>query len=74
MPLQYSNPGALITTVSGIQSFRIAVHVNSIIAAPCRYVPQHDKLDGGGRAVLEAVDFRVRRIPVGFCLRFFVFL
>ena len=26
------------------------------------------------RAGLEAVGFRVRRLPVGFCLRFFVFL
>ena len=27
-----------------------------------------------GRAALEAKGFRVRRLPVGFCLRFFVFL
>ena len=27
-----------------------------------------------GRSGLEAVGFRVRRLPVGFCLRFFVFL
>ena len=26
------------------------------------------------RAALEAMGFRVRRLPVGFCLRFFVFL
>ena len=26
------------------------------------------------RAALEAVGFRVRRLPVGFCLHFFVFL
>ena len=38
-----------------------------------------DFLSGGHgpdlpRAALEAMGFRVRRLPVGFCLRFFVFL
>ena len=32
MPLPTRNPGALITTVGGIQSCRIAVYVNSIAA------------------------------------------
>ena len=27
-----------------------------------------------GRAALEAMGFRVRRLPAGFCLRFYVFL
>ena len=49
MPLPTSNPGALITTVGGIQSCRIAVHVNSIaIAALQVYVPQRDDKASGG--------------------------
>ena len=33
MPLLTSNPGAMITTVGGIQSFRIALYVANFIAA-----------------------------------------
>ena len=36
MPLQYSNPGTLITTVGDKQSCRIAVHVNPIAALQVR--------------------------------------
>ena len=36
MPLLTSNPGALITTVGGIQSCRIALYVNSIAALQVR--------------------------------------
>ena len=36
MPLPTSNPGALITAVGGIQSFRIALYANSIAALQVR--------------------------------------
>ena len=36
MPLPKSNPGALITTVGGIPSCRIALYVNSIAALQVR--------------------------------------
>ena len=36
MPLPTSNPGALITTVGGIPSCRIALYVNSIAALQVR--------------------------------------
>ena len=36
MPLPTSNPGALITTVGGIQGCRIALYVNSIAALQVR--------------------------------------
>ena len=36
MPLPTSNPGALITTVGGIQTVRIVVYVNSIAALQVR--------------------------------------
>ena len=52
MPLPTSNPGALITTVGGYTQFESSCMSTPL--PPCRYVPQHDKVSGGGKPARES--------------------
>ena len=52
----------------------VAGELVSLVAQPDAVPYGRYKKSSTGRAGLEAMGFRVRRLPVGFCLRFFVFL
>ena len=67
-PLLLSRRPTTSTTTTAASS------LSSIAVAPHTHCPPSGACGGRARAGLEAVGFRVRRLPVGFCLRFFVFL